>query len=264
MPPTTASSYFRPVAEGVYEPTVHVQGAWRPTEQHVSPLVGLLTHAMETYDARPGLQLCRISVDILGMIPLTTTSVRVETLRPGRTIELLQATATIDGRDVVQARGWLLSTHDTTSVEGAAVDLLPEPAAWAHWDGTQIWPGGYIDALDFRIAPDQRPGRGRMWVQSPHTLVEGVDVGPVAGYAMLVDTANGVAVRADPREWAFPNVDLTIDLWRVPVPGWVGFDTTVVMGPTGLGLTSSWLHDVRGPVGRAEQMLTVRPVHTLR
>ena len=104
MPPTTASSYFRPVAEGVYEPTMHVQGAWRPTEQHVSPLVGLLTHAMETYDARPGLQLCRISVDILGMIPLTTTAVRVETVRPGRTIELLQATATIDGRDVVADR----------------------------------------------------------------------------------------------------------------------------------------------------------------
>jgi hypothetical protein len=30
------------------------------------------------------------------------------------------------------------------------------------------------------------------------------------------------------------------------------------MGPTGLGLTSTTLHDERGPVGRAEQILTVR------
>ena len=56
----------------------------------------------------------------------------------------------------------------------------------------------------------------------------------------------------------FPNVDLTIHLFRQPVRGWVGFDTRVTMGPTGLGLTSTTLHDVEGPVGRAEQLLTVR------
>jgi hypothetical protein len=80
---------------------------------------------------------------------------------------------------------------------------------------------------------------------------------------MFVDTANGVAVRADPTHWAFPNVDLHIDLWREPVPGWVGFDTQVAFGPTGLGLTSSVLHDIEGPVGRAQQMLTVRPFRDL-
>ena len=45
--------------------------------------------------------------------------------------------------------------------------------------------------------------------------------------------------------------------------GWVGFDTQVAFGPTGLGLTSSVLHDIEGPVGRAQQMLTVRPFRDL-
>ena len=38
--------------------------------------------------------------------------------------------------------------------------------------------------------------------------------------------------------------------------------TTVVFGPTGQGLTSSVLHDESGPVGRAEQTLTIRPMPT--
>jgi hypothetical protein len=40
----------------------------------------------------------------------------------------------------------------------------------------------------------------------------------------------------------------------------VGLDTTVVFGPDGVGLTSTVLHDAHGPVGRSEQMLTVRPL----
>ena len=79
-----------------------------------------------------------------------------------------------------------------------------------------------------------------------------------AAFLSVVDTANGIAVRQDPREWMFPNVDLSVHLWRQPVPGWVGLDTTVVFGTGGVGLTSSTLHDVEGPVGRCEQILTVR------
>ena len=57
----------------------------------------------------------------------------------------------------------------------------------------------------------------------------------------------------------FPNVDLTIHLHRQPAGRWVGLDTTVVFGPTGQGITSTVLHDLAGPVGHAQQMLTVRP-----
>lgn len=67
-------------------------------------------------------------------------------------------------------------------------------------------------------------------------------------------------MREQPTEWMFPNVDLTIHLHRQPEGRWTGLDTTVVFGPTGQGLTSTVLHDVNGPVGRAEQILTVRPL----
>ena len=70
-------------------------------------------------------------------------------------------------------------------------------------------------------------------------------------------------VRLDPRAWAFPNVDLTVHLFRTPEGGpgrWLGLDTSVTVGTSGIGLTSTTLHDERGPVGRAEQILTIRPM----
>ena len=41
-------------------------------------------------------------------------------------------------------------------------------------------------------------------------------------------------------------------------------DTSVSIGPTGVGLTTSNLHDESGPVGRCEQILTVRPMPAAR
>ena len=98
------------------------------------------------------------------------------------------------------------------------------------------------------------------WIRTPIPLLPDEEVSPVARFACLVDTANGIAVREDPRKWAFPNLDLTIHLHREPAGEWVGFDTEVIFSPDGRGLTSTTLHDLTGPVGRAEQVLTVRPL----
>ncbi|OYO20349.1 thioesterase [Enemella evansiae] len=255
-----SDAYYRQLAANEFEPTEHVQGAWAQVEQHMSPVGGLLAHAIENHEPRPELQLARINYEILGQIRLAPTTVRVEVVRPGRTIELVQATAEIDGRVVVRANAWRLLRGDTSAVAGTEDEPMPGPDDFPDWDGTQAWPGGYIASLQLRRDPLTRPGRGRTWVRSDKALVAGSPTTSVAHFLRLVDTANGVATRQDPRVWMFPNTDLTVHLYRTPVGDWVGFDTSVSFGPTGVGLTSSILHDVEGPVGRAEQILTVRPL----
>ncbi|WP_240634145.1 MULTISPECIES: acyl-CoA thioesterase domain-containing protein [Streptomyces] len=93
----------------------------------------------------------------------------------------------------------------------------------------------------------------------PVDLVAGQNSSPLASYVALVDTANGIAVRQPPTAWMFPNVHLTIHLHRQPEGRWTGLDTTVTFGPTGQGVTTTVLHDVTGPTGHAQQILTVRP-----
>src|SRR5512142_2793015 len=69
----------------------------------MAPMSGLLAHALERHEPNPTLTLARVSYDILGLIRLAPTEVRVRTVRPGRTIQLLEAVAAVDGRDVVRA-----------------------------------------------------------------------------------------------------------------------------------------------------------------
>ena len=126
------------------------------------------------------------------------------------------------------------------------------------WDGATVWSGGFIASVEVRRR-ELEPGRAAFWVRTPVPLIEGDDVGGLASAAGLLDIANGLAVRVDPREVAFPNLDLTAHLFRQPAGGWLGFDTTVSFGPDGAGLTSSVLHDTDGPFGTMSQILTVRP-----
>ena len=245
-PGPAASSYYLRLPDGRYQPTLHVQGAWNDHEQHMGPVSGLIAHAIDQHEPRAEMLLARICYEILGVIPAEPTSVTVETIRPGRTIELVEATLVAEERPVVRARAWRIARGDTASVAGGLPEPLPPPDTFAPWDGRAVWSGGYIASLDMRGHPQNSPGRGRGWIHPGVPLVEGVEVSPTAAYLGLVDTANGIAVREDPRSWMFPNVDLTVHLIREPVAGWVGFDTTVVFGSDGLGVTSSTLYDVEG------------------
>jgi len=173
---------------------------------------------------------------------------------------LLEAVVRVADRPVVRARAWLLAAGDTAAVAGGGPERLTPPGELASWPMASLWPGGYIASLDVRPLAPPRPGRTTAWISTSLDLVADEPSSPLASYIALVDTANGIAVREQPAEWMFPNVDLTIHLHRQPEGRWTGLDTTVVFGPTGQGLTSTVLHDVDGPVGRAEQILTVRPL----
>ncbi|MFB7917472.1 thioesterase family protein [Streptomyces sp. NPDC056061] len=253
----------------MYRPTRHAGGAWNADELHFSPVGGLVTHAIERFlaaregaggDAGSEMHVSRISFDILGRIAVDDMEIHVETIRPGRTIELVEATLVIAGRSVVRARAWLLSAGDTASVAGGGTEPLPHPDRAEPWPMADIWPGGFIASIDVRTIGLPQPGRTTAWLTTGLDLVAGEPAGPLASYVALVDTANGIATRQPPGKWMFPNVDLTLHLHRQPQGSWVGLDTAVTFGDSGHGVTSTVLHDIHGPIGQCQQMLTVRPL----
>jgi len=255
-------SYFERAGAGRYRPTAATGGAWAVDEQHISPMTGLIVHAVETFAAArgaDGLVVARVSMDILGVLKLEDFTIEVETVRPGRTIELLEAVVIARGRPAVRARVWRMAQLDTAAVAGGAAPALPAPESVGVWAMSDAWPGEFITTLEVRPTAPVRPGRTTAWISTGLELLAGEPVSELARFVALVDTANGIAIRESPKEWLFPNLDLTIHLHRQPRGRWTGLDTTVVFGAHGHGLTSTVLHDLDGPVGRAEQILTVRP-----
>jgi hypothetical protein len=254
-------AYFEQTGAGTYRATEHVGGAWDTGTQHIAPALGLLAHAVEAdRDERrsDGLVLSRLSYDILGTVPVAEVEVAVRVLRPGRTIELAEAELSHAGRTVVLLRAWLMQPRDTASLRGTGFPAIPGPDETEPWDPTTVWAGGFIASAEVRRR-QLEPGRAVFWVRTPLPLVAGREVSRLASTAGLLDIANGMTVRADPRSVAFPNVDLTAHLLAEPRGAWLGFDTTVSFGADGLGLTHSVIHDETGPIGTSAQLLTVRP-----
>lgn len=264
-------AYFERTGPSTFRATEHTGGAWALDEQHIAPALGLLAHVVENDrdQRRPessdspespaqALPMARLSFDILGTLPIDEVEVTTRVLRPGRTIELVEATMSHGGRPAVVLRAWLLQTRDTAAVAGTARPPIPSPAETPTWTPSDVWPGGFITSVALRRAQSE-PGRAHFWVRTEQPLLADEPVSATAAAVGLLDIANGMTVREDPAKVAFPNVDLTAHLVRAPRADWLGFDTTVTFGDNGIGLTSSVLHDEDGPLGSLNQILTVRP-----
>ncbi|MGM7667185.1 thioesterase family protein [Microbacterium sp. A93] len=246
-----------------FDSVVHAQGTWRDDELHMAPVSGLMTAEILAHEPRSGLRLARLSFEILGTLHFGPLTVTTRTVRPGRTIELIESRLTAQGRDVLVARAWRLVTMDTTEVAVTHdSDLTPLQECEPFPAMNQRWPGGYIQSLQMRVAADHAAGHGRCWSTTTVDMVAGEQTTDLVRLIGMVDTANGVApVLPDgPGAFAFPNVDLQIHLYREPVGPWLGYATTSNLGGDGIGVTSAVLHDERGAFGRSEQIQTIRRI----
>jgi hypothetical protein len=246
-----------------FDSVIHAQGAWRDDELHMAPVSGLVTAEILAHEPRPDLRVARLSFEILGTLHYGPLTITTRTVRPGRTIELVESTLEAQGRTALVARAWRLITSDTAD---RGVDNVPGLTPMADCAGypdmEQRWPGGFIRSLDIRVAPDHAPGHGRCWMTSRVGMVAGEPTADLVKLMGMVDAANGVApvLPNGPGGYGYANVDLQVHLYRAPTGSWLGLATTSHLGPDGIGLTSAVLHDAVGPFGRSEQIQTVRKV----
>ena len=240
--------------------TVHAQGAWRAEEMHMAAVSGLLMHEVQAHETTAGLRVGRLSYDILGTLWSGELEVVTRTIRPGRTIELVESVLHARGRAVLALRAWLLSPLDTAAVAQLPDEALP-PRTEAVQDGALSgWDGGYIASLSGVTVAGHAAGHGRVWLTTDVDMVAGETTTDLVRLIGLTDAANGIApaLPARPGGWFFPNVDLQIHLFRQPSGSWLGLAGQVTVGPDGVGLTSTVLHDDDGPFAHVEQTLTVR------
>src|SRR5574337_1651429 len=103
--------------ESGFVSTLHAQGAWQPGEQHLAPASGLVLAEVERRLPSDKL-VSRASFDVLGVIESGEFTIDVHMLRPGRSIELIEASMRHGERTSIRARIWRLAATDTASVQG--------------------------------------------------------------------------------------------------------------------------------------------------
>lgn len=253
--------FYEPLGDGRYSSTVHTTGPWSPLTQHLGPPSALLVRAMEALPSSAPMMIARVTVEILGPVPVGVLEVSATVDRPGRSVELLSATLTADGRVAVRARAWRIARSDTRGVAAEIDAPLAAPSTGRVMTRPDGWGSGYLDVMEWRALSGSlgEPGPAVVWARQGIPLVGDEEPTGLQRLLVVADSGNGVSNRLDPRKWLFINSELTVHVYREPVGEWIALDAATAIGPEGVGTAVTVLHDLSGAVGRGAQALLVRP-----
>jgi hypothetical protein len=258
------------VAEAFYErdgkrfvPTELTRGPWDPDAQHAGPPAALLGRAIERLESDGERQVGRITVEILRSVPLTPLSVAAGVVRPGRTVELCEATLSDERGPVLEARAWRLRRGriELPRTLGSAREPArpPPPRQVAEGGSFPAQGPGYHTAMEYRFAAGEfvELGPALAWLRMRVPLVEDEAPTPLERVLVAADSGNGVSATLDWNRFLFINVDLTVHLHRLPASEWVCLDALTLPEASGIGLADTLLWDERGRIGRAAQTLLI-------
>jgi hypothetical protein len=250
-------SFFMPLGDGRFRATERTTGPWDRRHQHAGPPSALLTGALERTALREDMVLARITVEILGPIPIAEVEVETSVERPGRSVELLAGELRAEGRPVLRARAWrVLASHFGTP-EGPAPLPLPEVAELPPPSlGSEF---GYTHAIEWRWAVGgwEQRGPATVWTRLKVPIVEGEEPTPLQRVLAVADSGNGASNVLDWSRHLFINTELTVHFTRPPRGEWVCLAAETRIADGGAGLASSVLSDATGPVARGAQALLV-------
>jgi hypothetical protein len=256
MPPALPDAVFHREGDE-YVPTELARGPWDPNAQHGGAPGALLAQAVERHEAGPPAHVARMTIELLRPVPMEPVEVRARTLRPGKKVQLIEASVLAEGTEVVRATGLRIRHADVEFAEEPDDRLTPGPGPprerFENVGGVNF---GF--AMDVSVARGEIDAKGpaAVWFRLAVPVVAGEAPTPLMRVAAAADFGNGIsATVADWTQYLFINPDLTIYLHRQPIGEWVGLDARTWPTHEGVGTADTALYDETGRIGRSVQAL---------
>jgi hypothetical protein len=252
-------SFYLPDGEQLAA-TELTRGPWDPEAQHAGPPSALIGRALERLPDGDEFQLARLTFEILGPVPIGTVALGARIVRPGRRVQMVEAELEVDGRTRIRARGWRLRRAGLALPKAAIVEDPPPPPPERATGGGFFATGqehGYHTGMDARFLEGgfREAGPARVWLRMRYPLLAGEEPTQLQRTLIAADIGNGISSALDFRDWVFINVDLTVQLERLPAGEWICVDSVTRPHPDGIGSSDSVLFDGEGRIGRALQTL---------
>ena len=257
-------AYYQPLGGDKYRATEHTSGPWDPALQHAGPPSALMARAIEAVPGGWAGIVTRVTVEILGPIPVAELSIATSVLRSGRSVELVQAELTAAGKVAARASAWRIRRTD--------LDLPPLPPdhddpardAVPHFptDSAALptgLTGGYVESMEWRDAHGtwNRLGPSTVWGRMRFPLVPDEEPTGLQRVLTIADSGNGISFVLPPQKWFFINTELTVHLAAEPAGDWICLDAHTRVDRSGFGLAASRLFDREQLVARGAQSLYV-------
>ena len=247
----------------LFLPTELTRGPWDPGAQHAGPPAALLGHALEGLPDAGEFQVGRVTFEILRSVPIAPVRAQARVARPGRRVQMLEAELSdAAGEVLMRARGWRIRGGGVELPAEAVVAERPPPPP-EEGSPADFFPTGqehgYHSAMEVRFVSGAflEPGPAVVWLRMRRPLVAGEEPTPLQRTLVVADVGNGVSASLDYRRYLFINVDLTVQLERMPVGEWICADAVTLPQPSGVGTAESVLSDRQGRIGRGLQTLLV-------
>lgn len=235
------------------------EGPWAVGLQHGGPPNALLVHTAEQLAAgqtgRADLRALRLAADFQRPVPVGDVTVTARVVRAARTVVLVDAAISAQGRECLTGRVWLVRTADTATIEPERVDL-PGPPDGLAGVGADF---PYGTSIEWRSVHGglYEPGPALVWARPRIPVVEGFPLSTLQRAALIGDSASGVSAELDWRAWSFLNIDLDVHVAREMRGDWLLMDAITTLSATGAGLARSSLSDTGGALGTTAQTLVV-------
>ncbi|MCV2491853.1 thioesterase family protein [Geodermatophilus sp. YIM 151500] len=255
------TALYEPAGDGRWRATDLTIGPWDAGAQHGGPPAALLAREVERATGIPTGQTVRLAFDILGPVPVGEVRVEARVLRPGRRVELVEATLDAGGRPLMRVTAWRMRAaegpvaaetppgHGPDDGQRMVLDVFPREVA-------------YHRALEWRLVAGggfEVPGPATAWTRPDCTLVPEEPISPLQHLLVMTDASSGLSSVLDWTTTNFANVDLVVALRRPPRGEWLCTDAVTHLGGAGTAQCFAALYDAEGLVGRSTQSLLVEP-----
>ena len=262
-----ADTFYVPAGEDTWLATSHTTGPWDAGAQHGGPPSALMGRAIQRCEPRDDMIIARFTCEILRAIPVGEIGVQARLARPGRSVEMLEAVTSADGREVARATAWRVKRTEGLSVPPRQPPPpplpgeQPPPMSGGLAPAARGWVDGYLSAIEWRPVRGNfgEPGPATVWARMRYPLVPDGEPGPLERVLAIADSGNGISGELDLRQWQFINPELTVHLHREAAGEWICLDAQTAISPGGVGLATSVLSDLDGPIGVGAQSLLVTP-----
>ncbi|MBV8219323.1 MAG: thioesterase family protein [Solirubrobacterales bacterium] len=248
-------------SDGRFVATEFGRGPWDPRALHGGAPAALLVREFGRLPAADGLMLARVTYEFMRPAPVGPLEVRAEVVRPGRRVQLLEASIIADGTEVVRARALQIQAADAGDSGNGNTPPPPGPEEGRPAElRLPHRPMFFPDAIEIRFVRGVWGGGPcTAWFRLQSPIVAGETPSGLQRLAAAGDFGNGISATLSWDNYLYINPDLTLYVEREPVGEWICLDAVTRIAPDGIGMAESVLYDERGRVGRATQALLVAP-----
>jgi hypothetical protein len=242
-------------------PTELTRGPWDPNAQHGGAPAALLAGAVESVGSDAPMAVVRLTYELLRPVPLAPLQLSTRLLRPGRRVQLVEASLQAGGDEVARVVALRVRREDVPAPPPQPAPEPPRPPAESELlrmpaDGPTSFAR---DAMEIRFATGSfwEVGPAFAWFRLRVPVLGDTAPTPLQRLAAAGDFGNGIGAAVSWATHVFINPDLTIYAERQPAGEWVGLDAQSRLGVDGSGVSDALLYDEAGRVGRAQQSLFV-------